>query len=46
MFSCFHNCYVSRKANYSKGGFVAQSVRGNYTRDDEQTSELYLFSGG
>ena len=34
------------------GGFVAQSVRGNYTRDDEQaiadvkTGELYLFSGG
>lgn len=33
-------------------GFVAQSVRGNYTRDDEQeiadvkTGELYLFSGG
>ena len=35
-----------------EGGFVAQSVRGNYTRDDEQTiadvmaGELYLFSGG
>ena len=34
------------------GGFVAQSVRGNYTRDDEQTitdvktGELYLFGGG
>ncbi|MDE7176587.1 MAG: hypothetical protein K2O59_02120 [Lachnospiraceae bacterium] len=33
-------------------GFVAQSVRGNYTRDDEvtiadvKTGELYLFSGG
>ncbi|MBD5492430.1 MAG: hypothetical protein HDR16_10050 [Lachnospiraceae bacterium] len=33
-------------------GFVAQNVRGNYTRDDEQeiadvkTGELYLFSGG
>lgn len=33
-------------------GFVAQSVRGNYTRDDETTitdikaGELYLFSGG
>lgn len=33
-------------------GFVAQSVRGNYTRDDEQeiadvkVGELYLFSGG
>ena len=33
-------------------GFVAQSVRGNYTRDDEReiadvkTGELYLFSGG
>lgn len=33
-------------------GFVAQSVRGNYTRDDEQNiadvkaGELYLFSGG
>lgn len=33
-------------------GFVAQSVRGNYTRDDEQeiadveAGELYLFSGG
>lgn len=35
-----------------EGGFVAQSVRGKYTRDDEQTiadvkaGELYLFSGG
>ena len=35
-----------------EGGFVAQSVRGNYTRDDEQTiadvkaGELYLLSGG
>ena len=35
-----------------EGGFVAQSVRGNYTRDDEQTvdnvktGELYLFGGG
>lgn len=35
-----------------EGGFVAQHVRGNYTRDDEQTiadvktGELYLFSGG
>ena len=35
-----------------EGGFVAQSVRGNYTRDDEttiadvRTGELYLFSGG
>ncbi len=34
------------------GGFVAQSVRGNYTRDDEQTitdvktGELYLLNGG
>lgn len=33
-------------------GFVAQSVRGNYTRDDEReiadvkVGELYLFSGG
>lgn len=33
-------------------GFVAQSVRGSYTRDDETTipdikaGELYLFSGG
>ena len=33
-------------------GFVAQNVRGNYTRDDEQeiadvkAGELYLFSGG
>lgn len=33
-------------------GFVAQSVRGSYTRDDESTAtdvkagELYLFSGG
>ncbi|MDE6639338.1 MAG: hypothetical protein K2K63_02285 [Acetatifactor sp.] len=33
-------------------GFVAQGVRGNYTRDDEQkiadvkVGELYLFSGG
>ena len=33
-------------------GFVAQSVRGNYSRDDEvtvtdvHTGELYLFSGG
>lgn len=33
-------------------GFVAQSVRGNYTRDDEQeiadvkAGELYLFNGG
>ena len=33
-------------------GFVAQTVRGNYTRDDEttvadvRTGELYLFSGG
>ena len=33
-------------------GFVAQSVRGTYTRDDETTivdikaGELYLFSGG
>ncbi len=33
-------------------GFVAQSVRGNYTRDDEQeiadvkAGDLYLFSGG
>lgn len=33
-------------------GFVAQSVRGNYTRDDEReitdvkAGELYLFSGG
>ena len=33
-------------------GFVAQTVRGNYTRDDEttiadvKTGELYLFSGG
>lgn len=36
----------------AEGGFVAQSVRGSYTRDDEQTvadiktGELYLFSGG
>ncbi len=35
-----------------EGGFVAQNIRGNYTRDDEQTiadvktGELYLFSGG
>ncbi len=35
-----------------EGGFVAQGVRGSYTRDDEQTiadvktGELYLFSGG
>ena len=35
-----------------EGGFVAQNVRGNYTRDDEKTipdvkaGELYLFSGG
>ena len=35
-----------------EGGFVAQSVRGSYTRDDEttiadvRTGELYLFSGG
>lgn len=35
-----------------EGGFVAQSVRGSYTRNDEQTiadvktGELYLFSGG
>lgn len=35
-----------------EGGFVAQSVRGNYTRDDEQTiadvktGELYLLNGG
>ncbi len=35
-----------------EGGFVAQSGRGNYTRDDEQeiadvkVGELYLFSGG
>lgn len=35
-----------------EGGFVAQHVRGNYTRDDEQAiadvkaGELYLFSGG
>ncbi len=35
-----------------EGGFVAQSVRGSYTRDDEQeiadvkVGELYLFSGG
>lgn len=35
-----------------EGGFVAQHVKGNYTRDDEQTiadvktGELYLFSGG
>ena len=35
-----------------EGGFVAQNVRGNYTRDDERTiadvktGELYLFSGG
>ncbi|MCM1192325.1 MAG: cyclophilin-like fold protein [Acetatifactor muris] len=35
-----------------EGGFVAQSIRGSYTRDDEQTiadvkaGELYLFSGG
>lgn len=35
-----------------EGGFVAQVVRGDYTRDDEQTvadvkcGELYLFSGG
>ena len=35
-----------------EGGFVAQSVRGSYTRDDEQTvdnvktGELYLFGGG
>ncbi len=35
-----------------EGGFVAQNVRGDYTRDDEQaiadvkTGELYLFSGG
>ena len=35
-----------------EGGFVAQNVRGNYTKDDEQTiadvktGELYLFSGG
>ncbi len=35
-----------------EGGFVAQNVRGNYTREDEQTiadvktGELYLFSGG
>ena len=34
------------------GGFVAQSVRGNYTRDGEQTitdvktGELYLLNGG
>lgn len=34
------------------GGFVAQSVRGNYTRNDEQTitdvktGELYLLNGG
>ena len=33
-------------------GFVAQNVRGSYTRDDEttvtdiRTGELYLFSGG
>ena len=33
-------------------GFVGQSIRGNYTRDDENTitdihaGELYLFSGG
>ena len=33
-------------------GFVAQNIRGNYTRDDEQeiadvkAGELYLFSGG
>ena len=36
----------------NEGGFVAQHVRGTYTRDDEQTiadvkaGELYLFSGG
>ena len=35
-----------------EGGFVAQSVRGTYSRDDETTitdvkaGELYLFSGG
>ncbi len=35
-----------------EGGFVAQNVRGNYTRDDEQTiadvktGELYLFGDG
>ena len=35
-----------------EGGFVAQSIRGTYTRDDEITvtdvkaGELYLFSGG
>lgn len=35
-----------------EAGFVAQSVRGNYTRDDETTitdikaGELYLFGGG
>ena len=35
-----------------EGGFVAQSVRGNYTRDGEQTitdvktGELYLLNGG
>ena len=35
-----------------EGGFVAQSIRGTYTRDDETTiadvkaGELYLFSGG
>lgn len=39
--------------NYNEsGGFVAQSVRGSYTRNDEITvkdvkkGELYLFSGG
>lgn len=35
-----------------EGGFVAQGIRGNYTRDDEQTiadvkaGELYLFGDG
>ena len=35
-----------------EGGFVAQSIRGTYSRDDEttitdiKTGELYLFSGG
>lgn len=35
-----------------EGGFVAQNIRGNYTRDDEQviadvkTGELYLFGDG
>lgn len=35
-----------------EAGFVAQSIRGNYTRDDERTiadvhaGELYLFTGG